>query len=232
MKPGGPVVLVSGGNRGIGFETCRALAARGARVLLGSRKHAEGERAARLLAKIGRVEAVALDVSDPKSVAALKTRVEKEFGALDALINNAGVYLDGSADSLRVPEKTIETTLQVNVQGAWRLCQAFGPAMSKRGKGRIVNLSSGMGALASMTGGYGAYRVSKAALNALTLVLADELKPSGVSVVSLCPGWVATEMGGAAAPRTPASAGDAVAKAALDDQRTGVFLRDGKEIAW
>jgi NAD(P)-dependent dehydrogenase (short-subunit alcohol dehydrogenase family) len=232
MKPGGPVVLVSGGNRGIGFETCRALAERGARVLLGSRKHAEGERAAGLLAKSGSVEAVALDVTDPKSVAALKARVEREFGALDVLINNAGVYLDGGDDALRVPEKTIEAAWRVNVQGAWRLCQAFAPAMAKRGKGRIVNLSSGLGSLASMGGGQPSYRVSKAALNALTLVLADELKPSGVAVISLCPGWVATEMGGAGAPRSPASAGDAVAKAALDDARTGVFLRDGKEIAW
>lgn len=232
MKRSAPVVLVSGGNRGIGFEACRALAEAGATVLLGSRRAAEGARAARELAKAGSVSARALDAADPASVAALKASVEKEFGALDVLINNAGVYLDEGAGALDVSEEIVAKTLETNLLGAWRLCRAFGPAMAAKRRGRIVNVSSGLGALSSMAGGQPSYRVSKAALNALTLVLAAELKPSGVGVVSFCPGWVATDMGGANAPRTPKSAGLALAAAALDDDRTGVFLRDGQVIPW
>lgn len=230
MKPAGPVVLVSGGNRGIGFEACRALAARGARVLMGYRRRAEGERAARLLAKVGAVTAVALDVADPKSVAALKAFVEKDCGALDVLVNNAGVYSQDGV--LRASEEEVGKVLETNVAGAWRACRAFVPAMAARGRGRVVNVSSGMGALSSMSAGSAAYRVSKAALNALTLTLADEVRDSGVTVVSLCPGWVRTEMGGAGAPRDPKDAGEAVAAAALSDARTGVFIRDGREIPW
>jgi NAD(P)-dependent dehydrogenase (short-subunit alcohol dehydrogenase family) len=232
VKRSAPVVLVSGGNRGIGFEACRALAEAGATVLLGARKLADGERAARELAKAGAIVAAQLDVADAKSLSSLKARVEKEFGALDVLINNAGVYADDGKDVLRVPEEVIEKTLATNLLGAWRLCRAFAPGMADKRRGRIVNVSSGMGALSSMGADAPSYRVSKAALNALTLVLAAELKPAGVSVVSFCPGWVATDMGGANAPRTPESAGEALAAAALDDDRTGVFLRDGQIIPW
>jgi NAD(P)-dependent dehydrogenase (short-subunit alcohol dehydrogenase family) len=232
VKRSTPVVLVSGGNRGIGFEACRALARAGATVLLGARKPSDGERAARELAKAGPVVAVPLDVADSKSVAALKARVEKEFGALDVLINNAGIYADDGKGVLSVPEEIIEKTFSTNLLGAWGLCRAFAPQMAAKRRGRIVNVSSGMGALSSMGADAPSYRVSKAALNALTLVLAAELKPAGVSVVSFCPGWVATDMGGANAPRTPKSAGEALAAAALDDAQTGVFLRDGQIIPW
>jgi NAD(P)-dependent dehydrogenase (short-subunit alcohol dehydrogenase family) len=225
----GPVVLVSGGNRGIGLEACRALAGRGARVLLGARDASEGEAAARRLAKAGTIAPVVLDVADPRSVAALKTRVEKEFGVLDVLINNAGIY--SQAVALDATEDEVEKVLRTNVEGPWRLCRAFVPAMAARGRGRVVNVSSGMGQLSSMASGSSAYRVSKAALNAFTLTLAADLRGK-VSVVSLCPGWVRTDMGGPGAPRDPKDAGEAVAKAALEDQRTAVFIRDGKEIPW
>jgi NAD(P)-dependent dehydrogenase (short-subunit alcohol dehydrogenase family) len=232
VKRSAPVVLVSGGNRGIGFSACRALAQAGATVLLGARKLSDGERAARDLAKAGSVVPIQLDVADAKSVAALKSCVEKEFTTLDVLINNAGVYLDGGQNVLQVPEEIIAKTLEANLLGAWRLSRAFAPGMSAQRRGRIINVSSGMGALSSMGADAPSYRVSKAALNALTLVLAAELKPAGISVVSFCPGWVATDMGGANAPRTPESAGKALATAALDDDRTGVFIRDGQIIPW
>jgi NAD(P)-dependent dehydrogenase (short-subunit alcohol dehydrogenase family) len=232
VKRPAPVVLVSGGNRGIGFEACRALAQAGATVLLGARKLSDGESAARELSKSGAVSAVPLDVADAKSVSSLKARVEKEFGALDVLINNAGVYIDGGKNVLEVSEDVVEKTLSANLLGAWRLCRAFAPGMTAMRRGRIVNVSSGMGALSSMGADAPSYRVSKAALNALTLVLAAELQPAGVSVVSFCPGWVATDMGGANAPRTPESAGKALAIAALDDDRTAVFIRDGQVIPW
>jgi NAD(P)-dependent dehydrogenase (short-subunit alcohol dehydrogenase family) len=228
----GPLVLVSGGNRGIGFEACRALAAAGARVLLGARRLAEGEKASEMLAKSGKVTPVALDVGDSLGIEALADRVKREYGPLEVLVNNAGVYLDGGADALSVPEETIAKTLDANLYGPWRLARAFAPGMAARGRGRIVNVSSGMGALSSMGAGSASYRVSKAALNALTLVLAAELNPSGISVISFCPGWVATDMGGKNAPRSPKTAGAELAAAALDDRRSGVFIREGKEIAW
>jgi len=228
----GPLVLVSGGNRGIGFEACRALAARGARVLLGARRAEDGEKAAKLLAKAGTVTAVKLDVADPKSIDALAARVAREHGALDALVNNAGVYLDGSANALTVPDETAVRTVETNLYGPWRMARAFAPAMAKRGRGRIVNVSSGMGALSSMGANAPSYRVTKAALNALTLVLAAEFKGAEIGVISFCPGWVATDMGGPSAPRSPKDAGEELAIAALEDDRTWVFIREGKEIAW
>lgn len=228
----GPLVLVTGGNRGIGFEACRVLAARGARVLLGARKAADGEKAAKLLAKEGKVTPVILDVADPKSIEALAARVTKEYGGLDVLVNNAGVYLDDGANAVAVADATIEKTIATNVYGPWRLSRAFAPGMIKRGRGRIVNVSSGMGALSSMGANAPSYRVSKAALNALTLVLAAEFRAAGIGVISFCPGWVATDMGGASAPRRPQDAGRELAEAALDDDRTGVFIREGKEIPW
>ena len=228
----GPLVLVSGGNRGIGFEACRALAERGARVLLGARRAEDGEKAAKLLAKAGKVTAVTLDVADPKSIAALAARVARDYVALDALVNNAGVYLDGGANAVTVADETIEKTVETNLYGPWRLSRAFAPAMAERGRGRIVNVSSGMGALSSMGANAPSYRVTKAALNALTLVLAAEFKAAGIGVISFCPGWVATDMGGSSAPRSPKDAGEELAIAALEDERTGVFIREGKEIPW
>jgi NAD(P)-dependent dehydrogenase (short-subunit alcohol dehydrogenase family) len=228
MTAAGPVVLVSGGTRGIGLETCRALAARGATVLLGARDSAAGERAAKATSGKSPVRAVPLDVANPKSVAALKALVDREFGALDVLVNNAGVY--SQANALEASEDEVAKVLRTNVEGPWRLCRAFVPAMIARKKGRIVNVSSGMGALSSMAAGSAAYRVSKAALNAFSLTLAAELQGTGVTAISLCPGWVRTDMGGAGAPRDPKDAGAAVATAALDDARTGVFIRDGREI--
>ena len=231
-KRAAPVVLVSGGNRGIGFEACRSMLASGATVLLGSRRLADGERAAKELAKAGKAIPVALDVTDEKSVAALQAEVRRDFGALDVLVNNAGIYLDKEPDPLGTSDELIEKTLATNLLGAWRLCRAFGGPMVEKKRGRIVNVSSGLGAMESRAGGPPSYRVSKAALNMLTLVLAEELRPAGVSVISFCPGWVATDMGGKNAPRTPESAGKALAIAALEDSRTGVFVRDGQVIAW
>ncbi len=225
-----PVVLVSGGNRGIGFEACRALAARGARVLLGARRFSDGADAAKRLAKSGEIVPIGLDVDDPKSVSAANARIEDEFGALDVLVNNAGVYSQAAAVDASADE--VEAVLRTNVAGPWRLCRVFVPAMIARKKGRVVNVSSGMGQLSSMNSGSAAYRVSKSALNAFTLTLAADLRGTGVTAIALCPGWVRTDMGGPGAPRDPKDAGAAVAKAALDDARSGVFLRDGKEIPW
>lgn len=230
------VALVSGGNRGIGYEICRALAARGLQVVLGARNAADGRAAARALRAQGlAVEFEALDVARDASVRRCVARVTARYGRLDVLVNNAGVLLDPRGS--RALDSSVETyrkTLEVNCLGALRLAQAVVPAMKKAGYGRIVNLSSGLGQLRDMGAGSPAYRISKTALNALTRMLAAETKGMGVLVNAMCPGWVRTRMGGAKAPRSPAQGADtAVWLATLPASGpSGGFFRDRKRLAW
>ncbi|HYJ47786.1 MAG TPA: SDR family NAD(P)-dependent oxidoreductase, partial [Pyrinomonadaceae bacterium] len=129
---------------------------------------------------------------------------------------------------------TVREAFETNTLGAWRMCQAFIPLLRRSAHGRVVNVSSESGSLASMGGGTPAYSVSKAALNALTRMLADELKSSGVLVNSVCPGWVATEMGGRDAPRSVEEGAASVVWAATipDGGPTGGFFRDGEPLPW
>ena len=233
------VALVTGGNRGIGLEVCRQLARKGMRVLLGSRDAARGEQAARSLSAEGLdVEALELDVADPVSVTAMATRVGRAPGRLDVLVNNAGVFLDSRAEDgasvLTVDCQRLRDTLEVNTFGALRVTQAVLPLLRRQRHARVVNVSSGMGQLADMQGGWPAYRLSKTALNALTRMMADELRSDGVLVNSTCPGWVRTDMGGSDAPRSTEQAADTVVWLATlaDDGPTGGFFRDRKPIAW
>ena len=198
-----PVALVSGANRGIGFEVVKKLAQKGYHVFLCGRNLAAAREAAGKLAAAGlAVEPLELDVTRPESVSRALEQVQK-LGRLDALVNNAGVLLDEGVPGLQVPVKTVHDTFEVNVYGALRVAQTFAPLMIKGGGGNIVNVSSIMGQLASAGPGYLAYRSSKAALNMITRVLAAELKPHGVRVNSAHPGWIHTRMGGPAAPGTP-----------------------------
>jgi NAD(P)-dependent dehydrogenase (short-subunit alcohol dehydrogenase family) len=229
------VALVSGANRGIGLETVRQLAAKRLTVVLTSRDLAAGDAAARKLAAEGlAVVARQLAVTDPASVTRLAAAVEAEFGRLDALVNNAGVYLDQGRQGVDADLDAVRQTLETNLFGAWRLCQAFLPLMRRGGYGRIVNVSSGMGQLNDMGGGSPGYRVSKTALNALTCILADELRGTGILVNAACPGWVRTEMGGREAPRSVEQGADTPVWLATlpDDGPTGGFFRDRKPIPW
>ncbi len=197
------VALVTGSNRGIGFEVVRGLAERGYLALLGARDAAAGEEAAARLRAAGlAVEPVQIDVTDAASVNAALAVVKDRYGRLDSLVNNAGVLLDEGAPGLDVPVQTVHATFEVNVYGTLRVTQAFAPLLV-RARGNVVNVSSIMGQLASAGPGYLAYRSSKAALNMITRVLAAELEPRGVRVNSAHPGWVRTRMGGPAAPGTP-----------------------------
>ena len=176
------VALVTGSNRGIGFEIAKQLAMKKIEVILTSRNSANGEVAVRKLARDGvkKVVAMELDVSNQVSVDNLLDKVERTFGRLDILVNNAAILIDGDdVTASNVDLDTVKTTLETNLIGAWRMCRAFIPLMKKKGYGRIVNVSSGAGEFEYMatSGGYWpAYSLSKASLNALTVMLASELK--------------------------------------------------------
>jgi NAD(P)-dependent dehydrogenase (short-subunit alcohol dehydrogenase family) len=234
MNSDARIIVVTGGNRGIGLETCRQLAGRGAQVVLTARQQQAGEEAIKKLAGQKRsVQFHPLNVTDPKSAADLRDFLQGTFGRLDVLINNAGILMKEEGSGLEVKAETVRTTLETNTLAPLFLSQTLAPLL-KRGKSpRIINVSSGLGALSEMEGGYAAYRISKAGLNAVSRILAAELRGAG-AVNSLCPGWVKTDMGGANAQReVPQGAAGAV-WLALDAPQdlTGQFTRDGKVIPW
>jgi NAD(P)-dependent dehydrogenase (short-subunit alcohol dehydrogenase family) len=229
------VALVTGANRGIGLEVVRQLARLGFTVILGSRDERKGEEAAAELTRDElKVHAGRLDVTDESSVEELRRWVEGRFGRFDVLVNNAAILYDTWQRAENADFDTVREAFETNTLGAWRVSKAFRPLLRAGGRGRIVNVSSESGSLASMGGGTPAYSVSKAALNALTRMLADELRRDRILVNSVCPGWVATEMGGPNAPRTPAEGAAGIVWAATlpDDGPTGGFFRDGEALPW
>ncbi len=229
------IALVTGANRGIGLEVVRQLAGRGFTVILCARDPRKGEEAARALQEDGlKVFPVRLDVTDEPSVLAARRAVEEQFDRLDVLVNNAGALYDSWQRAENADLETAREAFETNTLGAWRVSIAFIPLLKKSRHARIVNVSSESGSLTMMGGGTPAYGVSKAALNAVTRMLADELRPSRVLVNSVCPGWVATEMGGPDAPRSVEEGAASVVWAATlpDDGPTGGFFRDGRPLAW
>jgi NAD(P)-dependent dehydrogenase (short-subunit alcohol dehydrogenase family) len=229
------IALVTGANRGIGLEVCRQLAERGFIVLLTAREGAKATAAANKLKKAGTVEPIALDVADPRSIERAADEVLKRYDYLDILINNAGINYDTweTVENAKIDGPVMET-ITTNLLGPWRVCQAFLPLLRKSREGRIVNVSSESESLASMGAGPPAYQVTKAALNAMTRTLAGELRGAHILVNAVCPGWVATEMGGAGAPRSVAEGAASVVWAATlpDSGPTGGFFRDGKPVRW
>jgi NAD(P)-dependent dehydrogenase (short-subunit alcohol dehydrogenase family) len=228
------VAVVSGGNRGIGLETCRQLAERGFDVVLGSRDLDKGRRAVEGIgSRAGRVLPFRLDVADEESVRRLADDVASELGGVDAVVNNAAILYDTWARGVDADLGEVHEAMEVNLFGAWRMAEAFIPLLRRSDHGRIVNVSSQAGSLASMSGGAPAYSISKAALNGLTRVLAAELRRDGILVNSICPGWVATDMGGPGGRPVEEGAASVVWGALLpDDGPTGGFFRDGRPLPW
>jgi NAD(P)-dependent dehydrogenase (short-subunit alcohol dehydrogenase family) len=229
--------LVTGANRGIGREVARQLADLGYAVLLTARDEAQARAAAtEIAAETGApVYPLALDVSDPQSVAAAAASVGAAPGRLDVLVNNAGVGLDFGVSGTTPDFDAIEQTLRTNFYGAYRLTVALLDLLRTSKHPRIVNVSSGMGGVTEMGGWSPGYRVSKAALNAVTRILSTELQDDGFLVNSACPGFVKTDMGApmGASKSVQAGAAGIVWLATLpDDGPTGGFFRDGKPIAF
>jgi NAD(P)-dependent dehydrogenase (short-subunit alcohol dehydrogenase family) len=224
--------LVSGANRGIGREIVRQLAERGVTTILGSRDEEKGRVAAEGMD--GNVRVRQLDATDEKGIAQLACDIEEEFGRLDVLVNNAGISIDRGQHGVDADLDVVRESLEMNLFGAWRLCEVFVPLMQRNRYGRIVNVSSGMGALNDMGGGSPAYRVSKTSLNALTRILASELRGMGILVNSVCPGWVRTDMGGSGASRTVEEGADTPVWAATlpNNGPNGCFFRDRRQIPW
>jgi NAD(P)-dependent dehydrogenase (short-subunit alcohol dehydrogenase family) len=230
------LALVTGANKGIGFEVARQLARKGLRVILTSRDAKKGLRAQKALATEGlAVFFHELDVTRRSSVTALARHLDKEHGGVDVLVNNAGIMIDSSSTSvLDEKEAMFHATLETNFFGALRMLQAVVPSMRKRGYGRVVNLSSGLGQFDEMGDGNAAYRSSKTALNALTRMVATATADDNILVNSMCPGWVRTDMGGPNASRSVEKGAEtAVWLATLPDGGpTGGFFRDKKPIPW
>ncbi|PKL76114.1 MAG: short-chain dehydrogenase, partial [Candidatus Melainabacteria bacterium HGW-Melainabacteria-1] len=232
------LAVVTGGNRGIGREICRQLAAKGIQVILTSRDLTKGQQAAAELAAAGgEVQAEQLDVASPASIQAFADRLKQNHQRLDILVNNAGILIDSQRQQRSVFEvglDTVQETIATNVYGPLLLIQQLVPLMRQGGYGRIVNVSSGMGQLSEMGGGTTAYRLSKVALNALTKIVHAELQDTRIKINSMCPGWVRTDMGGAGASRPVEQGADtAVWLATLDaDGPSGGFFRDRQAIDW
>ena len=232
--------LVTGANRGLGFETARQLARLGLRVIVAARDADKAEAAAEMLRGEGLdVVSHQLDVASEESCARLGA-----LAAVDVLVNNAAVMAESdenplaagllSRSALDVAPDIVLEAFETNTLGAYRVIQALAPDMRSRGYGRIVNVSSGLGQLDEMGGGYPAYRVSKAGLNALTRIFASELHRYGILVNAVCPGWVQTDMGGSEAPLAPEQGAETIVWAATlpDNGPTGSFFRNKQAIPW
>ena len=235
------IALVTGANRGLGFETSRQLAMKGFKVYMGVRNPDKGIVAADILRSEGLdVEAVAMDVTKTQSIRNFVNFLREKNESLDVIINNAGVFLESegprdnsTASVFKVDPIIILKTIETNTMGPLKLLQALIPLMQEKGEGRIINISSGMGSLTEMGGFWPGYRISKTALNALTKIMASELSATNIKVNSVCPGWVKTDMGGAEAPRSVEKGVETTIWLATTKQSpNGCFFRDKKEIAW
>lgn len=226
------IALVTGANRGLGRETARQLLAAGHTVLVAARQQAAAVETAAELGE--RAYPLRLDVTSADDIAAAAEQVRERFGHLDVLVNNAAIHYDTWQHVASADLTVVREAAETNVYGPWQLTQALLPLLRAGGHQRIVNVSSGAGSLTEMTSGSTpAYSITKAALNALTRMLAADLRADGILVNAVCPGWVATDMGGPGGrPVSEGAAGIVWAATLPDGGPTGGFFRDRKPIAW
>ena len=229
------VAVVTGGSTGIGFAVCHALVKRGVFVVLTSRNICNGEAAVeRIRADAPNIEHYPLDVTSVEQTSALRTYLEAQFGRLDILINNAGVHHDRGASIAESSVAKFRLTLETNLVGPFILTKLLLPLMRPHEYGRIVNISSGMGRLSAMAGGSAGYRISKAGMNALTLITAVETAGENIKVNSIRPGRVWTRMGSKNSTVSPEEAAVNIVTLAMlpDSGPTGKFFSGTDLIDW
>ena len=227
-------VLITGANKGIGYEVARQLAGKGFDVFIGARNQDAGRKAADETAKKGgKATFLEIDVADNVSVTGAAREFAKAADHLDVLVNNAGIIVDGDNGILEISDELLRKTLETNTLGALRVTRAFVPLLRKSKAPRVINVSSGSGQLSGGADGWApAYSISKTALNGVTVQLASALPKFAVN--SVCPGWVRTDMGGDDASRSVEEGADTIVWLATEAPQdlTGKFLRDRKEIPW
>lgn len=228
------IALVTGANRGIGFAVAKELLKKDITVIITSRSEEDGQQATEKLSQFGKAVYHQLDVTDEKSIAACYAFAKAEFGKLDILVNNAGINYDTHQNIENADLDEVLTTFKTNTLAPVRMIQAFIPLLRNSNKARIVNVSSGLGALASQDGTSPGYSLSKLGLNGITLAFANQFKNEGILVNSVSPGWVRTDMGGSNADRSPEKGAETIVWAALleDSSMTGKFFRDKQVIDW
>lgn len=227
------VAVVTGASQGLGLETARQLAERGLSVVLTARTEAQIETGLEAIGRPANVSGHPLDIADDASVAAFFDWLDTEHGRVDVLVNNAGRAAGNRWQTLDTPPEAIAELIDNNALGAWRMIQRALPLMNRAGYGRIVNVSSGMGALNDMGAGSVPYRLSKTAMNAITRIASNEAS-GDVHVNAVCPGWVRTAMGGAGARLSVEEGAKGIVWAATlpKDGPNGGFFRHGKPIEW
>jgi NAD(P)-dependent dehydrogenase (short-subunit alcohol dehydrogenase family) len=230
-----PLAVVTGAGSGIGLEVCRQLAALGYVVVLGARDLREAELAAKELDPNGeRIFAAHIEVDNSVIVEQLAEWIRGRWGRVDAIVNNASTLPDQYAIAGTTDLSPVAEALDVNVFGAWRVIQALLPLLRSSPRPRVVNVSSEGGSIALMSGGRPAYSVSKAALNALTRLLAGELYRDGILVNAVCPGWTSSDGTRSSGSRSAAQGAASVVWAVTlpNGGPTGTFTRDGRELPW
>jgi NAD(P)-dependent dehydrogenase (short-subunit alcohol dehydrogenase family) len=230
-----PTVLITGANKGIGFETARQLGAAGWQIILGARKATAGREASASLAATGVASSfLELDVTSNASIKRAAAEFGKSFNQLQVLINNAGIYPDEGLNILTISREQLVETFQTNTFGALAVTQEFLPYLRRATNARIINMSSGYGQLESLSPEVPSYCLSKLSLNGITLMLDRALRKEGIAVNSMSPGWVRTDMGGAAAPRSVQEGADTAVWLATEAPQTlsGKFFQDRQEMPW
>jgi NAD(P)-dependent dehydrogenase (short-subunit alcohol dehydrogenase family) len=229
------VALVTGGNRGIGYELVKQLAQKGFKVILASRDSEMGHEVAQKLKESNLdVSLLVMDVNNQESIRQAAITVNERYGKLDVLINNAGVYLEENKKLVAMDPSILEKTMATNFFGVYHVIRSFIPLMEKQGYGRIINVSSEYGAMSEMSyPGVGAYKLSKFALNGLTRLVAAEIN-SDIKINAVDPGWVSSDMGGPSAPKSPKQAAESIFWLATigPEGPNGGFFRDGIRIDW
>jgi len=228
-------IVVTGASRGLGKELSKQLAKLGYNVLITARDEKKGKDVLEEISAHSpksRLLFHELDVSNEKSIKRFGAYLKKEMIEVDILVNNAGIMVN-SDSTISVEKKEMQRSFDTNFYGPLLVSQELIPYLQKSGHGKIINVSSGMGSFHELFGGYAAYRISKTALNSLTAIMSKDLVQHGIKVFSVCPGWVKTDMGGAAAPRNVQQGVDSIKWLITKNEGvSGKFYRDKKQISF